>query len=462
MEPLDDWPPRKTNSKEKTNEKKLTRDARATADGVLDPRTCIILLKMLNSNLLTEINGCVSTGKEANVYHAIAAQQDQEGSQDVAVKVYKTSVLTFKDRDRYVTGEFRWRHGYCRSNPRKMVRMWAEKEMRNYRRLHQAGLPCPTPIVLRDHVLVMSFVGYDGHAAPRLKDATLSRTDAASAAPQTFQLLRALFFECHLVHADFSEYNLLWFNGKVYVIDVSQSVEHDHPNALDFLRKDCENAISFFRRLGVPGIPTLEQLFHYVTDAALPNGAYGSQEALDAYASLVASVSMTGSCAASAAEAEIRERVFAQIHIPRTLSELPARQIESDLQKVRDGDVEQLSYARLNGLDIADKEEHGSSSTVSGNHSDNINLSQCAKSNSEDEYVSLSDGQGSSDEEDVDDVNEDARQGLSQRAARLHRFEDPEEKRARKAKVKADRAEARKRKTPKHVKKAKSKSGNKK
>ena len=53
---------------------------------------------------------------------------------EVAVKVYKTSVLTFKDRDRYVAGEFRWRHGYCRSNPRKMVRMWAEKEMRNYRR----------------------------------------------------------------------------------------------------------------------------------------------------------------------------------------------------------------------------------------------------------------------------------------------------------------------------------------
>ena len=28
---------------------------------------------------------------------------------------------------------------------------------------------------------------------------------------------------------------------KYYIIDVSQSVEHDHPHALEFLRKDCTN-----------------------------------------------------------------------------------------------------------------------------------------------------------------------------------------------------------------------------
>lgn len=33
-------------------------------------------------------------------------------------------------------------------------------------------------------------------------------------------------------------------NGTVYVIDVSQSVEHDHPHALDFLRADCDHITS--------------------------------------------------------------------------------------------------------------------------------------------------------------------------------------------------------------------------
>ena len=46
---------------------------------------------------------------------------------DRAIKVYKTSILTFKDRDKYVSGEFRFRNGYCKHNPRKMVRTWAEK-----------------------------------------------------------------------------------------------------------------------------------------------------------------------------------------------------------------------------------------------------------------------------------------------------------------------------------------------
>ena len=50
---------------------------------------------MLNSGVFSAIHGCISTGKEANVYHAVTAQ----GSH-LAVKVYKTSILAFKDRDR--------------------------------------------------------------------------------------------------------------------------------------------------------------------------------------------------------------------------------------------------------------------------------------------------------------------------------------------------------------------------
>jgi hypothetical protein len=44
------------------------RDDRATTEQVMDPRTRLILFKMLARGLLEEIHGCVSTGKEANVY----------------------------------------------------------------------------------------------------------------------------------------------------------------------------------------------------------------------------------------------------------------------------------------------------------------------------------------------------------------------------------------------------------
>jgi RIO kinase 1 len=94
------------------------------------------------------------TYDQANVYHALTPE-----SRHLALKIYKTSILIFKDRDKYVTGEYRFRNGYSRKNPRKMVRLWAEKEMRNLKRLQTAGIPCPEPIEVRENVLVMGFVG---------------------------------------------------------------------------------------------------------------------------------------------------------------------------------------------------------------------------------------------------------------------------------------------------------------
>ena len=37
-----------------------------------------------------------------------------------------------------------------------------------------------------------------------------------------------------------------YHEGVIYVIDVSQSVEHDHPHALEFLRKDCTNVTGMY------------------------------------------------------------------------------------------------------------------------------------------------------------------------------------------------------------------------
>ena len=174
---------------EKKGEKRLNdcgKDDRATSEQVLDPRTRLILFKLLNNGFLSAIDGCLSTGKEANVYYARGEQ-----GQEYAVKIFKTSILVFKDRDRYVSGEYRFRNGYCKSNPRKMVKTWAEKEMRNLKRLVSANVPCPTPHLLKSHVLVMDFLGQDGWCAPRLKEATLD-------SEQLYRFLK--YFEIFFLH----------------------------------------------------------------------------------------------------------------------------------------------------------------------------------------------------------------------------------------------------------------------
>ena len=225
---------------------------RATVENCLDPRTMIQLDKMIASEKLSKMYGCISTGKEANVYLAEGSMnlteremypEDSEGNRPVkeyAIKIFKTSILIFKDRERYVSGEFRFRNGHCKGNPRKMVQLWAEKEVRNLKRIAVTDglIKVPYPFILKNNIIVMEFIGHKGgKAAPRLRDANLE--DWNQSYMQTMLIVRRMYQRCKLVHADLSEYNLLYHEGEVWVIDVSQAVENDHPMALDFLRRDC-------------------------------------------------------------------------------------------------------------------------------------------------------------------------------------------------------------------------------
>jgi RIO kinase 1 len=47
--------------------------------------------------------------------------EESAKNMEFAIKIFKTSILIFKDRERYVSGEFRFRKGHCKGNPRKMV-----------------------------------------------------------------------------------------------------------------------------------------------------------------------------------------------------------------------------------------------------------------------------------------------------------------------------------------------------
>ncbi|XP_023155981.1 serine/threonine-protein kinase rio1-like isoform X4 [Zea mays] len=236
---------------------------RATVEQAIDPRTRMVLFKMLNRGVFNNINGCISTGKEANVYHATKTD-----GQELAIKVYKTFVLVFKDRDRYVQGDYCFRHGYCKHNPRKMVKTWAEKEMRNLLRVRAAGIRCPAPLLLRLHVLVMEFIGKGGWAAPRLKDAALSDDKLHESYFEIITTMQTLYQTCKLVHGDLSEYNILYFEGHLYIIDVSQSVDLDHPSALDFLKEDCLHVSDFFKKRGVP-VMIVTDLFNFVIDQSI-------------------------------------------------------------------------------------------------------------------------------------------------------------------------------------------------
>jgi RIO kinase 1 len=399
---------------ESTKRKSHTgRDDRATSEQCLDPRTRLILFRMLSNGFLELIDGCLSTGKEANVYYAkagkatasstivattnaaavaVGATNDAPaddafpaGSEsaptttnrsvvainhgnvatfapllsphitEYAIKIYKTSILVFKDREKYVSGEHRWRKGYCKSNPRKMVKVWAEKEMRNYRRIYSAGIPCPAPVLLKGHVLIMEFLGNgSGWPSPRIRDAGLSEKRLREAYIQTILIMRHMYQRCKLVHGDLSEYNLLWHNNEVYVIDVSQSVETDHPSALDFLRKDASNVNDFYRKAGNLNVMTTRQLFEFVTDTCIEDDSEAEASAMDAIMNRV-DVNVTVMENSTEDERRIRtqqesteDAVFMSQFLPRSLNQVA----DYDVVKIEEGDVEEtyaIAVAALTG-----------------------------------------------------------------------------------------------------------------
>ena len=100
--------------------------------------------------------------------------------------------------------------------------------------------------------------------------------------------------------------HFLPLRGKAYIIDVSQSVEHDHPNALHFLRKDITNLNDFFKRKGV-NVLTVKEFFDFVVDLTLAEGE--EEAALDTLSERAASRTneeMT-------AKEKVEEEVFKQV-----------------------------------------------------------------------------------------------------------------------------------------------------
>lgn len=249
---------KKSNKKEDNYQiKRKDKSDRATIEMCLDPKTMYRLEKLINKGDLEYYEGCISTGKEANVYYGKGFE-----NKHLAIKIYKTSVLVFKDRERYISGEFRFRHGYCKSNPRKMVAIWAEKEVRNLKRIQIAGIKAPSPLLLKSNLIIMELIGDNNNAAPRLKDAVVD--DYERVYIEVVHIMKIMFKMCKLVHSDLSEYNLLYHNDLIYVIDVAQAVEDDHPNALSFLKRDCININNFFDKCGIEVI-TDKQLFDTIT-----------------------------------------------------------------------------------------------------------------------------------------------------------------------------------------------------
>jgi len=240
---------------------------KSTAEKAIDEKSRILLFKLLDRGVLDSINGIIATGKESVVVHAKGENPEKGITMgEVAIKIFKTTITEFQNRIQYIVGDpvLEQAGKLSRQNPKLTIPLWAEKEMHNLNRMRKSGIACPEVLLLKKHILVMTFIGKDGRAAPTLKNVQFSPELFDNIWNQTVALMVKLYKECDLIHADLSEYNLMWHENKLWCIDVSQAVRITHPMAYRFLWRDCNNICKFFAKK-MPSIQTPQELFTLIT-----------------------------------------------------------------------------------------------------------------------------------------------------------------------------------------------------
>ena len=212
-------------------------------EGVIDTSTLKVLYKLLNRGIIRELYGVISTGKEANVYRGVSPEGNS-----IAVKIYRVTTAEWEYMIEYIEGDPRFRQ--VRRRARSLIPLWALKEFKNLLRYHEAGVRVPRPVAIERNVVVMDFVGdvAQGIPAPLLKDVLLN--NPADVFDEIIGMIEIGVRNANLVHADLSEYNILWHDAPFF-IDVSQAVLTEHPRSREYLFRDIQNVTNYFRRLGV-------------------------------------------------------------------------------------------------------------------------------------------------------------------------------------------------------------------
>lgn len=224
---------------------------RKTASLVFDRRTLKSIYELSSREAIDYIDFPISSGKESVIFKAYRRKKP------VVLKVYKMSTLKFSNINIYIEGDYRFsKERLSRSN---IVFIWAKKEFTNLDATYKAGIPCPKPLAFHRNLLLMSYIGTTRSPAPPLRDTVFD--------PEvTYDLVRnnmkLLYQKAKLVHADLSEYNILYYRKKPYFIDLGQSVSTSHPSADFFLERDVKNITNYFIKRGVKDTP--EELEKFV------------------------------------------------------------------------------------------------------------------------------------------------------------------------------------------------------
>jgi len=211
----------------------------------------------------------VKGGKEATVYQCLG--NAQTGGRLLAAKIYRPRMFRNLRKDHLyregranldADGNEITEDGMLNAIRKRSTyglhlahTSWLAHEYKALQVLHAAGGDVPAPYASDDNCILMEYIGGDDLAAPTLSEIELEREEARSLFAQVLKNIE-LMLANNLVHADLSAYNILYWQGEIWLIDFPQAINPDqNRNAYQIFERDVTRVCDYFARQGVPSRP---------------------------------------------------------------------------------------------------------------------------------------------------------------------------------------------------------------
>jgi len=215
----------------------------------------------VENGLVDNVVALLGTGKEADVYIGM-----WKGT-PLAPKVYRIHRTSHR------------KHGAIGYAPDRMGAI-AAREFTILQKAYRGGVPVPTPARRVDNMFTMRFLGTE-KMAPSLR--RLDPEKPEELAREAVGIVEKLL-DAFIVHGDLSEYNILSWNDRLYVIDFPQAVDFSSKvdrhqktrEAAPLLLRDLQNVETYFKRHGV-SVNAREVFTRLLPNLQPDMGALGSE-----------------------------------------------------------------------------------------------------------------------------------------------------------------------------------------
>jgi RIO kinase 1 len=218
-------------------------------------------------DLITDVLAVVKGGKEASVYRCKA--NPATGHEFLAAKVYRPRMFRNLRNDKV------YREGRAvltesgravKNNEHRIMRAinkksafgmqvahtsWLMYEHTTLENLYNAGVAVPKPLAAAENALLMGYIGDEHRAAPTLHETRLSEAEASRVYREVMTNIHQML-ALDLIHGDLSAYNILYWEGKITIIDFPQVVNSQtNDNAKSLLARDIQRVCEYFELYGI-------------------------------------------------------------------------------------------------------------------------------------------------------------------------------------------------------------------